>query len=104
MTELRVLNCAEAAAALSRRPGSARGFLGLDPVTQNESLLAIELARIDAEVYAVGDELIGFAPNPSQPRQMYVASTSARPEPVAALLAFLRTYRRSSSYLALVPA
>jgi hypothetical protein len=92
-----------AAAALSGMPEAARGFLGLDPVTQNEPLLAAVLHRMAAEVYAADDALVGFAPVPGQPRQMLVATTSAQPGPLAALLAFLRTYCRASSYLARVP-
>jgi hypothetical protein len=83
--------------------GAARGFLGTDPVTQNRALLAAELTRMGATVCQAGDALVGFAHRPGQPRQALVASTSGRPEPVAALLAFLRTYHRSTSYLALVP-
>jgi hypothetical protein len=101
---LRVMDSKTAAAALSRGPESARGFLGLDPVTQNEPLLAASLTRMAAEVYAADDALVGFAPVPGQPRQMLVATTSAHPGPLAALLAFLRTYCRASSYLARVPA
>ena len=105
MTDLRVLDPAAAAAELAGSSEAARGFLGLDPVTQNEPLLAAELTRMSAGVCrADGGALVGFAPSPGQPRQMLLASTSARPEPVRALLGFLRAYCRYSSCLAMVPA
>jgi len=104
MSDLRVLEIAAAAAELADSAEAGRGFLGLDPVTQNEPLLAAELARMSAGVCRADDALVGFAPNPGQPRQMFLASTSARPEPVTSLLGFLLTYCRSDSYLAMVPA
>ncbi|WP_405581265.1 hypothetical protein [Streptomyces sp. NBC_01190] len=103
MADLRLLGTAEAAARLSAEPKAGRGFLGLDPVTQNGALLARELARTGAQVLQAGDVLLGYAPNSAQPRQGWVATTSADPEPLAALLAFLRTYRRCTSYVAEVP-
>ncbi|MFF6959799.1 hypothetical protein [Streptomyces sp. NPDC008317] len=103
MADLTLLGTAEAAARLSAAPQAARGFLGLDPVTQNGPLLARELARTGAQVLQAGDALLGYVPNPAQPRQGWVATTSADPEPLAALLAFLRTYRRCTSYVAEVP-
>lgn len=108
LTGLHMLGPAEAAEALAGAvragvAGAARGFLGTDPVTQNGALLAAELTRMGATVGQAGDALVGFAHRAGQPRQALVASTSGRPEPVAALLGFLRTYHRSTSYLALVP-
>jgi hypothetical protein len=100
---LRMLSPTAAAAALADAGGAARGFLGTDPVTQNGALLAAELTRMGATVCQAGDALVGYAHRPGQPRQALVASTSGRPEPVAGLLGFLRTYHRSTSYLALVP-
>lgn len=105
MAELRMLAVAEAADELGTVPAAARGFLDLDPVTQNAAVLAAELTRRQAQVYRAPDgTLLGYAPNPDQPGQAYVASTSARPEPVAALLEHLHAYRRTTSYVALVPA
>ena len=103
MADLTLLGTAEAAALLSAAPEVARGFLGLDPVTQNAPLLATELTRAGAQVLRSGDVLLGYAPNPDQPRQGRVATTSADPEPLAALLGFLRTYRRCTSFVAEVP-
>lgn len=100
-----MLDAAEAADELAAVPRAARGFLDLDPVTQNTALLAAELTRRQAQVYRAEDgTLLGYAPNPDQPGQAYLASTSSRPEPVATLLEHLRVYRRPTSYLALVPA
>lgn len=82
---------------------SARGFLGLDPVTQNDALLAAELKSMQAQLFTVGEALVGFAPNADQPRQAYVASTSNDPEPLRALLEFLATYQRCTSFVAMVP-
>lgn len=100
-----MLGAAEAADELGAVPAAARGFLDLDPVTQNGALLAAELTRRDAQVYRAGDgTLLGYAPNPDQPGQAYLASTSPHPEPLATLLEHLRDYRRPTSYLALLPA
>lgn len=103
MTELRLLEPAAAAAALREAGAAARGFLGLDPVVQNDVLLARELGRRDAQVFQGGTGLLGFTPNQVQPRQAYVASTSADPEPLRAFLDFLGSYRRCTSYVAQVP-
>jgi hypothetical protein len=103
MADLTLLGTAEAAALLGAAPEAARGFLGLDPVTQNGPLLARELTRTGAQVLRAGDVLLGYAPNPGQPRQGRVATTSADPAPLAALLGFLRTYRRCTSFVAEVP-
>ncbi len=55
-------------------------------------------------MFAAGGAIVGCAGNPDQPRQAYVASTSGQAEPVRALLEFLSTYRRCTSYVAMVPA
>lgn len=98
---LRLLGLAEAAQRL--RPAGGRGFLGLDPTTQNGPLLVRLLAGLDAQVFQAGDTLVGSAPNRQQPRQAYVATTSADPVPVHTLLSFLADYQRTTSYVALVP-
>ncbi|WP_206794120.1 hypothetical protein [Amycolatopsis sp. MtRt-6] len=103
MTELRPLSPAEAAQGLRRAGDAARGFLGTDPVTQNDALLVRELTRRGAQVYAAGGAVVGCVPNRAQPRQAYVSSTSAGPEPVRALLGHLTTYQRRTSFVALVP-
>ncbi|MET8995646.1 hypothetical protein [Amycolatopsis sp. Hca4] len=103
MTELRPLSPAEAARGLRRAGTAARGFLGTDPVTQNDALLVRELTRREAQVYAAGGALVGCVPNRVQPRQAYVSSTSAGPEPVRALLRHLTAYQRRTSFVALVP-
>jgi hypothetical protein len=102
MTELRALSPAEAVRGLRRAGAAARGFLGTDPVTQNDALLVRELTRREAQVYAAGGALVGCVPNRAQPRQAYVSSTSAGPEPVRALLGHLTTYQRRTSFVALV--
>lgn len=104
MTDIQQLDARAAAAGLRAAKDGARGFLGVDPVTQNDALLAIELTGQDAQVYRVGETLVGFAPNHEQPRQAFVASTSPAAEPVRALLAHLATYQRCTSYVAMVPA
>jgi hypothetical protein len=104
MTELLRLDTDVAVAELRASGDSARGFLGLDPVTQNDSLLATELNGLQAQLFSTGESLVGFAPNTDQPRQAYVASTSADPEPLRALLEFLTTYQRCTTFVAMVPA
>ncbi|RBM20482.1 hypothetical protein [Streptomyces sp. PT12] len=101
MTDLTPLDPASAAAGLREAGDGARGFLGVDPVTDNDALLARRLAAIDAQVFRAGDTLLGAAPNPHQPRQAYVASTSADEAALRALLGFLVTYRRTTSWVAL---
>lgn len=103
MPELELLPPAAAAAALTAAEERARGFLGLDPVTQNEALLARELTRRDAAVFRYGDTVLGCRSNPDQPRQSEVASTTADPAALGALLHFLHTYQRCVSFVALVP-
>jgi hypothetical protein len=84
-------------------PETARGFFGLDPVTQNDALLAKQIDRSGVQLYSCGETLVGCLPNPDHPRQAQVASTSSAPEPLRALLGFLGTYQRCTSYFALVP-
>ncbi|MCK1822333.1 hypothetical protein MTQ10_22660 [Streptomyces sp. XM83C] len=100
---LRLLPPAQAAAELSAAGEAARGFLGLDPVTQNAALLGRELAHRDAVVLRYGETLLGCAVNPEQPRQAEVAVTAADAPALGALLEFLRTYQRCSSFVSLVP-
>jgi hypothetical protein len=101
---LEQLSPAGAAAGLASSASTARGFLGLDPVTQNEALLASQLTGVQARVFRASGALVGYMPNPWRPRQALVATTSAEPGPVRDLLDHLRTHCRASSYLAMVPA
>jgi hypothetical protein len=106
MTEtlhLQRLDLDAAVAELRSAAESARGFLGLDPVTQNDSLLAAELTSLEAQLFCADGPLVGFAPNTGQPRQAYVASTCADPEPLRALVDFLVTYQRCTTFVAMVP-
>ncbi|MEV6606192.1 hypothetical protein [Kutzneria sp. NPDC051319] len=103
MTEIQRLDPAVAVAELRASGACARGFLGLDPVTQNDSLLTQELESLQAQLFSAGETLVGFAPNADQPRQAYVASTSADPEPLRALLEFLATYQRCTTFVAMGP-
>ncbi|WP_353942659.1 hypothetical protein ABII15_14040 [Streptomyces sp. HUAS MG91] len=103
MPELELLPPAAAAAALTAAGEPARGLLGLDPVTQNEALLARELTRREAAVFRYGDTVLGCRVNAEQPRQSEVASTTADPAALGALLDFLHAYKRCVSFVALVP-
>jgi hypothetical protein len=104
-TDVELLDPLGAARALDAAPrAAARGFLGTDPVTQNPELTARHLAAQDARVLRRGDALLGYAPNPLQPRQARVATTSPDPELLLALLEFLRTYHRCFSFVAETPA
>ena len=103
MPELQLLDTPAAATGLREAADAARGFLGVDPVTQNDLQLTSELDRLRAQVFRAGDTLVGTVPNDRQPRQAYVASTSADAAALRALLGFLATYHRCTSYVALVP-
>lgn len=99
-----LLTLPEAAALLADTPPeNSRGFLGTDPVTQNQALLAAELTAARAQVYRCGQDLYGYLPNPDQPRLAQVASTGADPGALRGFLDFLATYRRCDSYLAMLP-
>ncbi|MFG2263231.1 hypothetical protein [Streptomyces sp. NPDC048720] len=102
MPELELLTPSAAAAALTAAGDDGRGFLGLDPVTQNEPLLARELAG-GAAAFRYADTVLGCRVNPDQPRQAEVAATTADPDALGALLDFLHTYQRCTSFVALVP-
>ena len=103
MSDLHLLAPDAAAAALREAGAGARGFLGLDPIVQDDALLARELELLDARVYLRGSAVLGFALNAAQPRQAYVASSSTDPEPLRAFLAFLGSSRRCTSYVAHLP-
>ncbi|PWI44814.1 hypothetical protein [Streptomyces sp. ICBB 8177] len=104
MADITRLSLPQAARLLaSTDPAAARGFLGLDPVTQNSALLVKEMTLRQMSVHLVGDALYGHAPNPHQPRQAFVAATEAEPAALRAFLGFLAAYRRHTSYVALLP-
>lgn len=90
---------ADAVARLRRTPGQGRGFLGLDPVTQNDALLQILLARQGAQLFGSDDAVLGYVPNADNQRQGFIATTSADPEVLAAFTEFLRVYRRYTSFV-----
>jgi hypothetical protein len=95
---------ADAVARLRRTPGQGRGFLGLDPVTQNDALLKILLARCGAQlfgsdVFGSDDAVLGYVPNADNQRQGFIATTSADPAVLAAFTEFLRVYRRYTSFV-----
>jgi len=103
-TTIARLDTAAAVAGLrALPPEAARGFFDLDPVTQNDALLAKEIDRTGVQLYSCGETLLGCRPNPDHPRQAQVASTSSAPEPLRALLGSLGTYQRCTSFFALVP-
>lgn len=104
MTELRLLDAANAVAKLRETGDAARGFLGLDPVTQNDPLLAKHLTRMSAQLGQAGETVVGWAQNADQPRQAMLATTSGDAGAVRAMVTFLAKYQRCTSYVALVPA
>ncbi|MCP3760526.1 hypothetical protein [Streptomyces sp. TBY4] len=103
MTDIRPVPLTEAVTALRAAGDACRGFLGVDPVTQNDALLVKELTRTGAQFFRSDGALVGCLTNEDQLRQVYVATTTADPEPLRAFLAFLDTYRRITSYVALLP-
>ncbi|MGQ0838598.1 GNAT family N-acetyltransferase [Actinokineospora sp.] len=98
MTGFRVLTAPEAAEALGA--ARARGFLGLDPVTQNDDLLARELTERQARVFGAGTAVLGCVLNPDNPRQAVVACTTDDPAPLAAFVEFLHRHLRCTSFIA----
>lgn len=103
MSELQSLDASAAAGCLRAAPGGTRGFLGLDPVTQNDALLRKEIDAQGAQLYRSGETILGYLPNTEQPRQGVVASTSGDPSALRALLVFLRSYQRCTSYVGYLP-
>jgi hypothetical protein len=89
-----------AVSLLRTATGGGRGFLGLDPVTQNDALLVREMTARRAQVFRYGDSVVGYAPNPDAPRQAVVATTSADPDVLVGFVSFLRVYRRFTSFTA----
>jgi acyl transferase domain-containing protein len=97
---LRLLSPDEVAARLRTSPGGGRGFLGTDPVIQNDALLARALRDTSARLLGWRDTVLGTRPNPRNPRQEEVAATSNDADALAALLDFLRAHRHCGSALA----
>jgi len=97
MPELQQLRPAEAITLLRATPRGGRGFLGLDPVTQNDPLLLRRIADTGMQLFAVGDTVLGYAANPDNPRQAFVATTSEDGAALVALAEHLRVYRRCTS-------
>ncbi len=96
-TTLTLLSPREAAARLRALSSGGRGFLGTDPVVQNDALLAKVLQDCSALVMDWEGTVIGARPSPHNPRQEEVACSSDDPEALTALLDHLRQYRRCAS-------
>ena len=90
------------AAAAALRASGARWFLGLDPVTQNDELLARTLSVAGVTVFRSGDAVVGYTLNPDNPGQAAVDTTGTDPAPLAACLDFLHEYQRCDTFVALV--
>ncbi|HEY8980274.1 MAG TPA: hypothetical protein VIU15_11895 [Streptomyces sp.] len=97
-----VLSASAAAARLRALGAGGRGFLGRDPVTENDSLLARELGRDDTVVLAVGDTLLGARISRLNPRRAEISASAADPKALRALAEFLATYRRCFALTAVV--
>jgi hypothetical protein len=100
MFDIQRIDPAEAVTRLRVAVELSRGFLGLDPVTQNDALLIRALAELDAQVFACGTTIVGYLPNRDNPRQATISSTSGDPAVVAEFTGFLHRYRRCTSFLA----
>jgi len=97
-----LLRLTDRAAAAALRAAGARWFLGLDPVTQNDELLARTLTAVGATVFGHGDAVVGYTLNPDHPGQAVVDTTGTDPAPLAACLDFLHEYLRCDTFVALV--
>jgi hypothetical protein len=90
----------ELAEGVRRLSGTGtRDFLGLDPMTQNDALLRKLLAARQARLFGAGDTVLGYAPNPDNPRQAEVATTSADPAVLDTFTEFLRRHGRYTSFV-----
>ncbi len=89
---LRLLRCA---------PDGGRGFLGLDPVTRNDSALALRLTERQAHLFTFGEStVLAAAVSEHNPRQAEVAVSSDDGEGLLVLLEHLRLYSRCTSFTA----
>lgn len=89
------------AAATALRAAGARGFLGADPVTQNDALVARTLTG--AQLFTDTQDaagVAGFRPNPDNPRQADIATTATDPATVVAFTRFLHERHRATSFTA----
>jgi hypothetical protein len=100
MRELVALSTSEAAVRLRAAGEAARGFLGVDPVTQNDPLLVRELDAQQAQLFACGQSVAGYLSGADNPRQATVAAAGDDPQALAALTEFLHRYRRYTSFVA----
>ncbi len=91
----------ELADAVRRLPGSGLGFLGLDPLTQNDQWLLDRLTGMRATLYGTErGTLVGCAPNPANPRQARVAVAADDSAALTALLDLLRSTAAHTSFTA----
>ena len=97
MTEVTQLELSDGVRRLSGT--GTRGFLGLDSVTQNDALLRTVLTAREARLFGWGDAVLGYVPNPDNPRQAEVATTSPDPTVLGAFIEFLRRYGRYDSFV-----
>lgn len=92
---------AEGVARLRALGDGGRGFLGLDPRTQNDALLTRILTEREAVLFGYGETLLGAYQNKENPRQAVVAVSGDDPDGLAALARLLRVYRRYTSMVVL---
>jgi hypothetical protein len=97
---LKRLATAEGVARLRALGDGGRGFLGLDPRTQNDALVARVLTEREAVLFVHGETLLGAYQSKDNPRQAVVAVSGADPAGLAALARLLRVYRRYTSMVA----
>lgn len=97
---LQRLATAEGVARLRALGDGGRGFLGLDPRTQNDALLTRLLTEREAVLFGHGETLLGTYQSKDNPRQAVVAVSGADPAALAALARLLRVYRRHTSMVA----
>jgi hypothetical protein len=95
--EERLLTPEQAAARLRALQAGGRGFLGTDPVTQNDALVARLLREPPALLMSWGQSLLGARPNLQNPRQAEIASTSGNAEALGSLLGLIGTNLRCES-------
>lgn len=101
MDELVPLELSDAIRRLRRLPDSGLGFLGLDPLTQNDQWLMGRLTSMRAAVYVAGrDTIVASAPNFANPRQSQVAVAADDSTALRVLLSFLRSTAYCTSFTA----
>ncbi|WEV25901.1 hypothetical protein OYE22_12370 [Streptomyces sp. 71268] len=101
MAELVRLELPDAVRGLRRLPDSGLGFLGLDPLTQHDQWLLNRLTSMRATVYDTErGTLVGYAPNPANPRQARVAVAADDSAALTALLDLIRSTAGYTSFTA----